>query len=44
MELVYNMVFTGKLYFIKGGAVLDIKKILKILNKEMKATENNQSS
>lgn len=38
------MVFTGKLYSNKGGAVLDIKKILEILNKEMKATENNQSS
>lgn len=31
MELVYNMVFTGKLYSNKGGAVLDIKKILEIL-------------
>ncbi len=29
--MVYNMVFTGKLYFSKGGAVLDIKKILEIL-------------
>ncbi len=29
--MVYNMVFTGKLYSNKGGAVLDIKKILEIL-------------
>ncbi|GEA33034.1 hypothetical protein [Clostridium diolis] len=42
--MVYNIVFTGKLYSNKGGAVLDIKKIFEILNKEMKATENNQSS
>lgn len=31
MKLVYNMVFTDKLYFNKGGVVLDIKKILEIL-------------
>lgn len=29
--MVYNMVLTGKLYSNKGGAVLDIKKILEIL-------------
>lgn len=30
-RLVYNRVFTDKLYFNKGGAVLDLKKIFKIL-------------
>jgi len=31
LELVYNMMFTGKLYSNKGGAALDIKNILEIL-------------
>jgi uncharacterized membrane protein len=29
--MVYNMVITGKLYFNKGGAILEVKKILEFL-------------